>query len=924
MNMNVSRRHFLRSSGTAAAGLMALQYGTTTALAQSGEDETYRSFEDVLRQKWTWDKVVHSSHGTNCTGSCAFNVYVKNGVVWREEQQGEYGRSGDDDTPDYGPRGCQKGLRHAKYMYGAQRVLYPMKRAGERGEGKWQRVTWKQALDEIADKFIDYQVEHGPESISYNLGTQMVVKRSCIAGVLRFGNATGIPIPESFAGVGDQPLGVYMTLGLNTIGDTMAAVYKSRACLVWMTNPAVTRIPDAHFFWEAKWNGTKVTAISPEFTPTAMHANRWLNPKPGTDAALAMAMVQTILEDQSYDVDYIREQTDLPFLVRTDNGMFLRPSDVAAEQAKAEDDTIFFMWDEATGGIVRAPATGNDKGDAPSIALGDIQPAMEGTWTIAGPDGDVAVTTVFELLKKEAATFTPEAVTEITGLNAEAIRTVAREFAAAKPAMIFSGYAASKWLNGDLLQRAMLLILSLTGNIGPEGGGFQVTNLAKKDGILAYVAADIPPAIRIVSGAMWDYEQGKMKAVTAEVYGQELADEIDGYYQEGINRGYYPSHAPVPWKMAFYAGCNGANWRASGKRWRETGFAALETIVTMTPDMSVTALYSDYVLPIASHYERQDMLQEPRTPYVQVIDAAVPPLGESRDDWTILKGLSEAISRRATERDIEPIADMFYGKPVPRDLKRCYELYTMNDTLKETKDVVQLLIDNTPGLPKVSFDELAAKGLLRVNDSESVIFGEGSPYNSELNRSVYKKTPYATLTARQQYYFDHEWFLETGETLPTYRPPMRVEGYPLQLMMGHARHGVHSMWRDDSFLLGLQRGEPDIYLSVPDAAARGVEDGDLVRVFNTLGEFIVQAHISSAMQPGMMFMYHGWDPVMFRGQQNFGAVVSTGGLMKRTNLVGDYGHLKYRPLFFTPNQTYKDFTCDFEKYVEGAAQEEKI
>ena len=73
MNMNVSRRHFLRSSGTAAAGLMALQYGTATALAQSGEDETYRSFEDVLRQKWTWDKVVHSSHGTNCTGSCAFN-----------------------------------------------------------------------------------------------------------------------------------------------------------------------------------------------------------------------------------------------------------------------------------------------------------------------------------------------------------------------------------------------------------------------------------------------------------------------------------------------------------------------------------------------------------------------------------------------------------------------------------------------------------------------------------------------------------------------------------------------------------------------------------------------------------------------------------------------------------------------------------
>ena len=88
-------------------------------------------------------------------GHCAFNIYVKDGIVWREEQQGEYGRSGDD-TPDYGPRGCQKGNRQAKYMYGKQRVLYPMKRVGERGEGKWERISWDQAANEIADKFIDH------------------------------------------------------------------------------------------------------------------------------------------------------------------------------------------------------------------------------------------------------------------------------------------------------------------------------------------------------------------------------------------------------------------------------------------------------------------------------------------------------------------------------------------------------------------------------------------------------------------------------------------------------------------------------------------------------------------------------------------------------------------------------------------------
>ena len=905
----VSRRGFVVGAAAVAANALTLRYGSVAARAQEAAAPSYNGFEDVMRQKWTWDKVVHSSHGTNCTGSCAFNVFVKNGIAWREEQQAEYGASGD--TPDYGPRGCQKGLRHAKYMYGPQRVLYPMKRVGARGDGKWERVTWDQALDEIADKFIDVAVEDGPEAISYDLGTQMVVKRSCIAGTLRFSAITGVAVPESFAGVGDQPLGIYMTFGLNTWGDTMAAVYKSRACLIWMVNPAVTRIPDAHFFWEARYNGTKVTAISPEFTASAMHANRWLNPRPGTDAALAMAMVQTVLEDKSYDADYIREQTDLPFLVRTDNQRFLRASDMEP----GGSETVFYMWDEATGMAVKAPATG---GDGTSLALGDIVPSLEGRWTVETVDGAVEVTTVFEQVKAKAAAYTPEAAAEITGVNPEAVRTVAREFAAAKPAMIFSGYASSKWLHGDLLQRAMLLLLSLTGNIGPEGGGFQVTNLARKDGILAYVAKDIPPAMRLVSGEMFDYEQCDMNQVNAQIYGQDFADELARHYREAHERGWIPDHAPVPWRMGFFAGCNPANWRASGDRWRSEGFDKLETIVAMTPDMSVTAHHADYILPIASHYERQDMLQEPRTPYLQVIDAAVEPLGESLDDWTILKRLCETIGRRAAERGIAPIEDNFMGNPMQRDYSKAGQHFTLNGTINSTRDMVQFLIDATPGIPKMPFEELSRRGIVRVNDSDTTIFGEGSPYNFELSASVYGKVPYQTLTSRQQYYFDHEWFLKFGEALPDYRAPLKIEGYPLQLMMGHARHGIHSMWRDDPLLVSLQRGEPDIFISPDDAFVRGVRDGDEVRVFNPLGEFIVQAHISSAIQPGMMFMYHGWDPMMFKGQKNFSSVIATGGLIKPTNIVGDYGHLYYRPLFFTPNQTFKDFTCDFELYVGGS------
>ena len=118
-----------------------------------------------------------------------------------------------------------------------------------------------------------------------------------------------------------------------------------------------------------------------------------------------------------------------------------------------------------------------------------------------------------------------------------------------------------------------------------------------------------------------------------------------------------------PGRWPSCAGHNTANWRAAGTRFRETVLAKLETIVTMTPDMSVTAMYSDYVLPVAQHYERQDFVMEGRTPYIQVLDRAVPPLGESEDDWQIMARLAKAISEKARARQLPPVKDVIYGKP---------------------------------------------------------------------------------------------------------------------------------------------------------------------------------------------------------------------------------------------------------------------
>ena len=183
-----------------------------------------------------------------------------------------------------------------------------------------------------------------------------------------------------------------------------------------MSNPAVTRIPDAHFFWEARYNGTKVIAISPEFTPTAMHSSHWVNPRPGTDTALAMAMVDVILEEKLYDAR-LHQRADRPAVpgARSTPRNSCARNDLAhRRQAGGARERLLPVGrgDQGDRSGRRAPGladtpVGRDRRRFETLELGAIRPALEGRWTVRTLDGEVEVTTVFELLKQRAAAAPP-------------------------------------------------------------------------------------------------------------------------------------------------------------------------------------------------------------------------------------------------------------------------------------------------------------------------------------------------------------------------------------------------------------------------------------------------------------------------------------------------------------------------------------
>jgi nitrate reductase alpha subunit len=320
-------------------------HGKTT-----GEDRTW---EDAYRGRWQHDKIVRSTHGTNCTGSCSWKVYVKGGIVTWETQQTDYPRTRPD-LPNHEPRGCARGASYSWYLYSANRVKYPLVRArllkhwraalasskspvdawesivsdpekrqdwvAQRGLGGFVRSSWEEVNQIIAASNVYTIKRYGPDRV---VGFSPIPAMSMVsyAAGSRYLSLIGGVCLSFYDWYCDLPPSSPQTWGEQTDVPESADWYNSTFLIAWGSNVPQTRTPDAHFFTEVRYKGAKTVAITPDYAEISKLADLWLHPKQGTDAAVAMAMGHVIFKEfyfdrrSAYFDDYARRYTDLPLLV---------------------------------------------------------------------------------------------------------------------------------------------------------------------------------------------------------------------------------------------------------------------------------------------------------------------------------------------------------------------------------------------------------------------------------------------------------------------------------------------------------------------------------------------------------------------------------------------------------------------------------
>ncbi|HZU33611.1 MAG TPA: molybdopterin oxidoreductase family protein [Candidatus Angelobacter sp.] len=656
-------------------------------------------------------KIVHAVCSHDCPDTCGILVTVEDGRATRLQ--------GDPSHPVTRGFLCAKVTKYLDRVYSPDRVLYPMRRVAPKGQGKgdasdFTRISWDEALDTIAHRFKKVSDEFGPEAIlpySY-AGNMGVISYSGMAH--RFFHRLGASQLDRTICASAGGAGMQTVIGRN-IGTEPQQFRDARLIIAWGANIHGNNIHLWPFIEEARRKGAKLVVIDPYKTRTARCADWYLPINPGTDVALALAMMHVIIGENLYNADYVSKYT-----------------------------------------------------------LG------------------------FEQLRERVQEYPPEKVAGWTGISAEDIRKLAREYATVRPAAIRVNYGVQRAQNGGSAMRAIAMLPCITGSWAEIGGGLQMSTSGTF--YLNMQALERPDL-------MMSSPLGRpSRVVNMSELGQALNQLSD-----------------PPVKAIFVYNSNPAVVAPNHSE-VVRGFLRPDLFTVVHEQFFTdTAKYADVVLPATTFLEHKDLNKPYGHTYLQVSNQAIEPLGECWSNTKLFSQLAQRMgfTESCFQENVDDLIDATLATAQNHGIPNGWEQWLQGITRQrlEKEGHVRLNVGEGPFLP----------------------FAQGG---------------FATASGKAELY--SEKLASQGlDPVVSFTPPAesrhaeQAKTFPLELLARKADNFLNSTFTNIPSVQKMEQPEL-LEITAADAAPRNIHEGDWVRVFNGRGEVRLRAHVNGAVQPGVV------------------------------------------------------------------------
>ncbi len=751
----MERRNFLKWGAMLSGG--AVLSGTFIGKLMTAKEvkEMVKTFDSVERMV----RVGCPSH--NCGGRCLLKVFVKDGVITKIET---------DDRPTDNPddpqlRACLRGRGYRHRQNHTDRLKYPMKRIGKRGEGKFERISWDEATDLMAENLIRIKEKYSNEAlyIPYGTGSYSQINGKWPADRLMslFGGALGYYNSYSWACINRATPTVY---GTRVTGNQRQDWLNTKYILMWGWNPSETRdgTNSEYYLQKAKENGAKLVCIDPRMTLTAVSlADEWVPIRPGTDMAFMSAMAYVMITENLYDKDFVKTHCQ---------GFDASQMPEGLKNEESYKDYI--------------------------LGIKDKQPK------------------------------TAEWAEEITGIPSETIIRISREFANAKPAMLYQGYGMQRRAYGEQVVRGGCVLAAITGNVGISGGWASGIALQADDG-----------------GPFWNVFPTLKNPVRAKIptflWSEAVVRGTELTEKEGlVNTKKLKSNIKMIWAVASNAIINQhGNLNKAVEIMKDE--SKVEFFAVQDNFLTPTGMYADLLLPACTQFETwgfedgwkygDDLILQP-----QILDAP----WETKSDYQICAdiaekiGLKEEFTEGKNEKEwVEELMQIYRESRFP-DLPSLAEMEKANSGLY-TQKVTK------PEIAFVDFRKNPEKYPLRTPSGKIEIFCE----------EMFEKNDPKEIPAIPKYI--QEWESPFGE---------EAKQYPLQVIGPHYMPRVHSTHDNNDWL--MEAFPQRIFINPIDANARKIKNGDKLKVYNDRGALALACRITKKIMPGVIAIPQGawWKP----------------------------------------------------------------